>query len=58
LTAKGEKLYTNGGNEEENNGYVVFKLNIHRSTGKYGGAEREKRLRLPHPFQWRDPDDL
>jgi hypothetical protein len=29
-----------GGNtEEENNGYVVFKLNIQRSAGKQGGSD-------------------
>jgi hypothetical protein len=31
------------GTEEENNGYVVFKLNIHVSAGKQGGDFRKGR---------------
>ncbi len=34
-----------GNTEEENNGYVVFKWNIHGSAGKWGGGEGGKGVR-------------
>ncbi len=40
LIPAGARSGYEGNTEEENNGYVVFKWNIHSSTGKQDGGER------------------
>jgi hypothetical protein len=37
------------GNTEVNNGYVVFKCNLHVSSGKYGGGGKALLRPLPPP---------
>ncbi len=45
-----------GNTEEENNGYVVFELNIHGSGGKWGEVRGETLFRPPPPLAgfWTD----
>jgi len=45
-----------GNTEKYINGYVVFKWNIHGSSGKYYGGEGVGGSARPHPFNTAEPE--